>query len=163
VLAIVGTHALRGSLRLKAGPLLRFGLQSAGLAAGIVAALAFVLRVGFGAAYEGGEGALGMELFRPPTHPAVDLRELPSPPRTRPPRPLRPRPSSRPGVIGGGSARATRAVRCRTATATRAASSWGSMSRWPTRWRRSWAWSSSWHRWPARASRTRWRPSAWTS
>jgi Na+/H+-dicarboxylate symporter/ABC-type amino acid transport substrate-binding protein len=79
VLALVGTYALRGELRLSPARLLRQLLVTVGLAALIVAGLAVVFR-GIGAGeYEGDRIAREMRPLRPPSTPPLVLRNVPEP------------------------------------------------------------------------------------
>jgi len=80
VLALVGTYALEGRLRLSAPRLLRFGLVTAVLAAGTLGGLAAGLRALGGGVYEGARIAGEMGLRLPPSPGATVLRELPPEP-----------------------------------------------------------------------------------
>ncbi|HEY7412666.1 MAG TPA: cation:dicarboxylase symporter family transporter [Vicinamibacteria bacterium] len=79
VLALVGTYALRGRLRISPRRILRELLVAAGLGALAVAGLGVAFR-GMGAGeYEGDRVAREMGLLRPPAEAAVILREVPAP------------------------------------------------------------------------------------
>jgi Na+/H+-dicarboxylate symporter/ABC-type amino acid transport substrate-binding protein len=85
VLALVGTYALRGRLRLSPRRIAREAVIAAGLAALTVAGLAVAFRAMGAGKYEGDRLALEMGLLRPPAEPAVILREVPEPlPRPSP-------------------------------------------------------------------------------
>src|SRR4051812_25854344 len=85
VLALVGTYALRGRLRLSPGRIARELVIASGLAALIVVGLGIAFRAMGAGKYEGDRLALEMGLLRPPTEPAVILREVPEPlPRPSP-------------------------------------------------------------------------------
>ncbi len=89
VLALVGSWALHGRLRLSPRRLLRFGLPTAGLAVAAVGGLGLTLRALGGGAYEGGRIASELGLLRPPSDGATVLAELPTEP-LRPPAERRP-------------------------------------------------------------------------
>src|SRR5262249_15491057 len=64
VLAVVGTYALKGELRLSRGRALRYLLPSAGVTAATLAALAVAFRLIGAGSYEGDRLAQGMGLLR---------------------------------------------------------------------------------------------------
>jgi Na+/H+-dicarboxylate symporter/ABC-type amino acid transport substrate-binding protein len=79
VIALVGTYALRGRLRISPARILRELLVAAGLAVLIVVGLGFAFRAMGAGEYEGDRLARGMGLLRPPADPAVILRQVPDP------------------------------------------------------------------------------------
>jgi Na+/H+-dicarboxylate symporter/ABC-type amino acid transport substrate-binding protein len=80
VLALVGSYALTGRLRVEAQRVLRYVLVSAGITGATLAGLAFLLRAVGGGAYAGKQMVEQMEPLRRPAEPAVVLRELPAQP-----------------------------------------------------------------------------------
>jgi hypothetical protein len=80
VLAVVGTYALRGELRLSPGRILRGLLVTLALMAGVVAALAVAFRAIGAGVYEGDRVAREMRPLRAPAQPALVLREPPAEP-----------------------------------------------------------------------------------
>ena len=85
VLALVGTYALRGRLRLSPARILANSSLTGGLAATVVG-LGVAFRAMGAGKYEGDRVAREMGLLRPPAEPAVILREVPEPSRYRHPR-----------------------------------------------------------------------------
>ncbi len=79
VLALAGSYALEGRLRLTAPRIARFAAASAGSTALTVFGLAVVLRALGVGAYEGAQVAGGLGLLRPPAEQAAVLRSLPPP------------------------------------------------------------------------------------
>jgi Na+/H+-dicarboxylate symporter/ABC-type amino acid transport substrate-binding protein len=79
VLAIVGTYAMRGQLRLSPGRILRDLLLTLALTVAIVGVLAVVFRAVGAGEYEGARVAREMGLLRAPAAPAVELEEVPDP------------------------------------------------------------------------------------
>jgi Na+/H+-dicarboxylate symporter/ABC-type amino acid transport substrate-binding protein len=79
VIAIVGTYALRGGLRISPARIARELLVAAGLAGLIVVGLGLTFRAMGAGEYEGDRLARGMGLLRPPAEPAVILRQVPDP------------------------------------------------------------------------------------
>jgi Na+/H+-dicarboxylate symporter/ABC-type amino acid transport substrate-binding protein len=79
VLALVGTYALRGRLRLSSGRLLRELLLAAVLAGVVVAGLGVAFRAMGAGDYQGDRVAREMGLLRTPAEPATILREVPEP------------------------------------------------------------------------------------
>ena len=77
VLALVGTYALRGGLRLSPPRVLRYALVTGGLTAATLAGLAVTLRALGGGTYEGARLAREIGLLRPPSEGATVLAELP--------------------------------------------------------------------------------------
>lgn len=84
VIAVVGSCALRGRLRLSGPRVLRYALVTAGLAAVTVGGLAATLRGLGGGTYEGARVASEMGLLRPAADGATVLAELPAGPPPRP-------------------------------------------------------------------------------
>jgi Na+/H+-dicarboxylate symporter/ABC-type amino acid transport substrate-binding protein len=85
VLALVGSYALRGQLRLSPARLTRALLLTAASTVGVVAVLAVTFRaIGVGH-YEGNRVAREMGLLRAPAVPAVEMREVPDPLPSPPP------------------------------------------------------------------------------
>jgi Na+/H+-dicarboxylate symporter/ABC-type amino acid transport substrate-binding protein len=80
VLAVVGTHALRGQLRISPARITRYLLVTAGLTAAMVGALALTFRAVGAGDYEGERVAREMKLLRAPDAPATLLREAPTEP-----------------------------------------------------------------------------------
>jgi Na+/H+-dicarboxylate symporter/ABC-type amino acid transport substrate-binding protein len=78
VLALVGTYLLEGRLRVSVPRLLRYGLVTVGLAAGIIGGLAVGLRALGGGSYEGARLASEMSLRLPPSPGYSVLKELPA-------------------------------------------------------------------------------------
>ena len=76
-LALVGTYALRGEVRLSMPRLLRYALVTAGLTAATLGGLTLTLRALGGGSYEGARLAGEMRLLRPPSPGATVLQELP--------------------------------------------------------------------------------------
>jgi Na+/H+-dicarboxylate symporter/ABC-type amino acid transport substrate-binding protein len=79
VLALVGTSALGGRLRLEAPRIVRGLVLGVGATAATVAALAVAFRAVGAGAYEGDRVAREMGLLRPPSERAVELKEVPDP------------------------------------------------------------------------------------
>jgi Na+/H+-dicarboxylate symporter/ABC-type amino acid transport substrate-binding protein len=79
VLALVGTYALRGRLRVSPARLARELVLAAGLAALTVVGLGVAFRAMGAGKYEGDRLAREMGLLRPPAEPAVILRQVPGP------------------------------------------------------------------------------------
>jgi Na+/H+-dicarboxylate symporter/ABC-type amino acid transport substrate-binding protein len=79
VLALVGTYALNGRLRLSPARIARELVIAAGLAALTVMGLGVAFRAMGAGKYEGDRLALEMGLLSPPAQPAVILREVPEP------------------------------------------------------------------------------------
>jgi ABC-type amino acid transport substrate-binding protein len=84
VLALVGSHALQGDLRLRAPRVLRYAFGTAGLLAASVFTLAVVLRGLGGGAYEGGRLAAQLGLLLPASQGATVLAALPEEPLPAP-------------------------------------------------------------------------------
>jgi len=84
VLALAGTYALGGRLRLSGPRIVRYVLVTAGLTAAALAFLAVALRALGGGTYEGARFANEMRLFRPASEGATVLPELPADPPARP-------------------------------------------------------------------------------
>jgi Na+/H+-dicarboxylate symporter len=80
VIAVVGTYALRGQLRLSPRRLLRGLLLVVALMVGVVAALAVAFRAIGAGVYEGDRVAREMGPLRTPAPPALVLREVPAQP-----------------------------------------------------------------------------------
>jgi Na+/H+-dicarboxylate symporter/ABC-type amino acid transport substrate-binding protein len=80
VLAIVGTYALGGRLRLSGPRILRYALTTVGLFAATVGGLAVGLRALGGGSYEGDRLASELGLLRPASPGATVLKELPPEP-----------------------------------------------------------------------------------
>ena len=80
VIAVVGTYALRGQLRLSAGRVLRVLSLALALTAAVVAGLAVAFRAIDAGAYEGDRVAREMGLLRAPAEPALVQREVPAEP-----------------------------------------------------------------------------------
>jgi Na+/H+-dicarboxylate symporter/ABC-type amino acid transport substrate-binding protein len=80
VLALVGTYALQGRLRLSVPRLVRYGVVTAALVAGTLGALAVGLRALGGGTYEGARLASEMGLSLPPSDRVTVLKELPADP-----------------------------------------------------------------------------------
>jgi Na+/H+-dicarboxylate symporter/ABC-type amino acid transport substrate-binding protein len=78
-LALVGTYALTGRLRLSPGRIVRELAVGAGLAAVTVVGLGVAFRAMGAGDYEGDRRAREMGLLRPPGAPAVVRREVPEP------------------------------------------------------------------------------------
>ena len=85
VLALVGTYALRGKLRISPRRIVRETLVAAGVGALALAGLGLAFRAMGAGEYEGERVARGMRLLRPPAEPAVDT---PRGARTVAPRPV---------------------------------------------------------------------------
>jgi len=79
VIALVGTYALSGRLRLSPGRIARELVMAFGFAAMTVVGLGVAFRAMGAGKYEGDQVALAMGLLRPPAEPAVILREVPEP------------------------------------------------------------------------------------
>jgi ABC-type amino acid transport substrate-binding protein len=79
VLALVGTYALRGRLRISPRRIVREAFVAAGLGALAVAGLGLAFRAMGAGEYEGERVARGMGLLHPPAQPASVLREVPEP------------------------------------------------------------------------------------
>ena len=79
VLALVGTYALSGRLRLSPVRIARALVLATGLAGLTVLGLGVALRMMGAGRYEGDRLALEMGPLRPPAEPAVILREVPAP------------------------------------------------------------------------------------
>ena len=79
-IALTGTYALTGTLRLSVPRVLRYGLVTVGLGAATVAFLAVSLRAMGAGGYDKDMVAMGMRLLRPPGKAAVVLRSLPEDP-----------------------------------------------------------------------------------
>src|SRR5262249_49932662 len=79
VLALVGTYALRGELRLAPGRLVREFVGAAGLTVALVAGLAVAFRAIGAGGYHGDRVARGVGLLRQPPREAVVLKEVPDP------------------------------------------------------------------------------------
>ncbi|HET6900166.1 MAG TPA: ABC transporter substrate-binding protein, partial [Vicinamibacteria bacterium] len=79
VIALVGTYALSGRLRLSPARIARELVMAAGAAALTVAGLGVAFRAMGAGVYEGDRVALEMGLLRVPAEPAVILREVPEP------------------------------------------------------------------------------------
>jgi Na+/H+-dicarboxylate symporter/ABC-type amino acid transport substrate-binding protein len=84
VLALAGTYALGGRLRLSGPRIARYALVTAGLTAATLAGLAVALRALGGGTYEGARLASEMGLLRPASEGATVLPELPADPPARP-------------------------------------------------------------------------------
>jgi Na+/H+-dicarboxylate symporter/ABC-type amino acid transport substrate-binding protein len=84
VLALAGTYALSGRLRVSGPRVLRYGLVTAGLTAATLAGIGVALRALGGGTYEGARLAGGMGLLRPASDGAIVLPELPADPPARP-------------------------------------------------------------------------------
>ena len=80
VLALAGTYALSGQLRLSSARILRYGLVTAGATAATLAAVALLLRSTGVGTYDKDRVARDMQFLRPPAQKAVVLRELPTEP-----------------------------------------------------------------------------------
>lgn len=80
VLAIAGSYALQGRIRLSAPRILRYVLVTAGLAAATIGGLRVGLRALGGGSYEGGRIAGELGLQRPASPGATVLAELPGEP-----------------------------------------------------------------------------------
>ena len=80
VIAVVGTYALRGQLRLSAGRILRVLSLALILTAAVVAGLALAFRAIKAGAYQGDRVAREMGLLRAPAEPALVQREVPAEP-----------------------------------------------------------------------------------
>jgi Na+/H+-dicarboxylate symporter len=80
VIAVVGTYALRGELRLSAGRILRVLSLTLTVTAAVVAGLALAFRVIEAGAYEGDRVAREMGLLRAPAEKALVRREVPAEP-----------------------------------------------------------------------------------
>ena len=80
VLALVGSYAMSGRLRLSSASLLRYVLVTVVLTAATLVGLGFSLRALGGGVYEGAQLANNMGLLRPPSEGAIVLRELPADP-----------------------------------------------------------------------------------
>ncbi len=83
-LALAGTYALTGRLRLSARRILRYSLVTAGLAAATIAGLAVTLRSTGVGEYDKDVQAMGMRFLRPPAKPARVLPGLPEEPLPMP-------------------------------------------------------------------------------
>jgi Na+/H+-dicarboxylate symporter/ABC-type amino acid transport substrate-binding protein len=79
VLALVGSYALRGRLRISPARILREAALASTLAALTVVGLGIAFRAMGAGEYEGDRLAREMGLLRPPAEPAVVLREVPEP------------------------------------------------------------------------------------
>ena len=79
-LALVGTYALRGEVRLSMPRLLRYALVTAGLTAATLGGLTLTLGALGSGTYEGARLAGEMGLLRPPSPGATVLQELPPEP-----------------------------------------------------------------------------------
>jgi Na+/H+-dicarboxylate symporter/ABC-type amino acid transport substrate-binding protein len=84
VLALAGSYALSGKLRLSGPRVLRYVLVTAGLTAATLVSLDISLRALGGGTYEGARVAGGMGLLRPPSEGAIVLDELPAGPPAPP-------------------------------------------------------------------------------
>jgi Na+/H+-dicarboxylate symporter len=84
VLALAGSYALHGRLRLTAPAVLRFGLVTAGLIAATLGALTLTLKALGTGSYEGARLAGEMGLRRPPSPGTTVLKELPAEPLRAP-------------------------------------------------------------------------------
>jgi Na+/H+-dicarboxylate symporter len=84
VLALAGTYALTGRLRLSGPRLLRYVLVTAGLTAATLAGVGLTLRALGGGSYEGARIASELGLLRPASEGASVLRELPADPPPSP-------------------------------------------------------------------------------
>ncbi len=84
VLALVGTYAMSGRLRLSWPRAARYVLATAGLTAATLAGLGIGLRALGGGTYQGARIATEMGLLRPPSLGATVLAELPAGPPPRP-------------------------------------------------------------------------------
>jgi Na+/H+-dicarboxylate symporter/ABC-type amino acid transport substrate-binding protein len=84
VIAVVGTYALRGQLRLSPGRILRTLALALTLTAGVVAGLAMAFRAIDAGAYEGDRVAREMGLLRAPAEKALVRREVPAEPLPAP-------------------------------------------------------------------------------
>lgn len=80
VLAVAGTYAMSGRLRLSASRIGRYLLVTAGLTAATVSGLAVTLRALGAGTYEGARLAEQLGLLRPPSEGATVLAELPADP-----------------------------------------------------------------------------------
>jgi Na+/H+-dicarboxylate symporter/ABC-type amino acid transport substrate-binding protein len=83
VLAVVGTYALQGRLRVSGPRVLRYVLVTAGLVLATLGGLRVGLRALGGGSYEGDEVASQMGLLRPASPGATVLAELPAEPLPR--------------------------------------------------------------------------------
>ena len=79
-LALAGSHALAGNLRLSPGRILRYALMTAGLTVVTLAVTAGLLRALGAGTYDKDRLVEEMKLLRPPTVRASVLRQLPSEP-----------------------------------------------------------------------------------
>jgi Na+/H+-dicarboxylate symporter len=84
VLAIVGSYALQGRLRLSPPRLLRWALTTVAVTAATLGGLALGLRALGGGSYEGARVAGGMGLLRPASPGAAVLEDLPAEPLPAP-------------------------------------------------------------------------------
>lgn len=83
VLALAGTYALTGRLRISPKRLLRYVLVTAGLTAAVLAGIGLTLRALGGGRYEGARLASELGLLRPPSEGATVLPEPPADPPAR--------------------------------------------------------------------------------
>ena len=79
-LALAGSYALVGTLRLSPARILRYALVTAGLTVATLTATGALLRILGAGSYDKDRLVTGMKLLRPPTVRATVLRELPSQP-----------------------------------------------------------------------------------
>jgi len=79
-IALTGTYALRGKLRLSTSRILYYGLVTVGLTAATVVFLAVSLRATGAGGYDKDIVAMGMRFFQPPAKSATVLRSLPQEP-----------------------------------------------------------------------------------
>ncbi len=84
-LALAGTYALTGRLRLSASRILQYALVTAVLTGMTVAGLAVALRAMGAGEYDKDLVAMGMRFLRPPEKPAVVMHSLPEEPLPPPP------------------------------------------------------------------------------
>lgn len=84
VLALAGTCALTGQLRVSSARVVRYGLVTAGATAATLAAVALLLRTTGVATYDKDQVVRDMQFLRPPSQRAVVLGALPDGPATGP-------------------------------------------------------------------------------